>query len=176
MQSELERQDRLSYDSWVAQQIVLYESTGCTAWFDSSKALRLKNKNRHSQPPRDAFTGAYWAAKPWLTQEAIDWFEVQCMPRYTFSEWRGLEAVQRAQELEEETHGPLDQLAYIRQLEQSKGEVICEARVAGASWDEITRATGLSRMTCNTLAKTYRDALTPARETIITDQGEEELI
>ena len=149
------REDRISYDNWIQMQVEAYERTGCTAWFDSNKALRMRK--RGSKPPADPFTGPYFIARAFLTAEAIEWFEVLGNARYTFTDWVELQRRQRetiAADLAEGSNAyALDTLAYARELQDRRGALILEARGNGSTWAEITAASGLSRMQAHTLAK-----------------------
>lgn len=151
--------DRASYDEWRALQVLAYEATGATYWFDVNKELRMARRGSHA--PADAFTGPYWAVKPYLTAEAIEWFEVAGNDRFTFTDWQRLERERRAAEAEfdAEESDPLRTLEYLRDAMQRRGALIVEARESGASWADVCAATGLSRMQASTIAKaTMRSA------------------
>lgn len=146
-------EDRSTFDQYCRLEIEAYEAAGNTHVFSSAKALRMRS--RHSTPPRDLFTGPWFAIKPWLVQEAIDWFEVYGRTRYTFTDWRVLQRAQRAELAEYNAAGsdPLETLAYMRDMMYRRGALISESRAAGATWEQICVATGLSRMQAHTLAK-----------------------
>ena len=152
--ADIATEDRATYGLWVHTQELAYIASGCTHWFDSGKQMRMKK--RHTQAPRDAFTGSLPFAKSFMTQEAIDWFEIAGNPRYTFTDWVRIRRAERAAaaEFEAADNGALRSLEYGRELFDRRGVTILEAREDGASWADIMEATGLSRMTCHALAKT----------------------
>lgn len=152
--------DRLTYDDWKANEIRRYEATGATAWFSASATAR--SSRRGTRAPADAYTGPLWAARPWLTGEALEWFDVLGEPRYTFADWQDLRRAERkavADELQAQADGhALASLAYWRELHARRGEFIAMARVAGTPWGEIQAASGLSRAQCHELARAFHYA------------------
>lgn len=153
MTNTTDTEDRETYNNWLRMQQEQWLEAGNLYWFDTAKAARMRNKGSHS--PENAFVGPYWAVKPWLTEEAIFWFEHYGHERYTFTEWRAKRREQRKQEAEydAEASSPLATLEYMRELMARRGALIAEARADGASWADVMTATGLSRMQCFTLAK-----------------------
>lgn len=152
---EILADDRATWAAYRATEEDAWQSRGNTFWFDSMMITRARN--RRVAPPVDAYVGPYWQVKPYLTGEAVHWFEVEQRPRYTFQAWRELRAAQREAEAEAEREAArtaaVDLLAYGRELQARRGALILEARAAGIAWAEIAEATGLSRQACDALAK-----------------------
>lgn len=153
-----EADDRATYELWKAAEYRRFEDFGNSHWWDDTKARRMHN--RGSKHPADPFAGPLWAAKPWMTQEAIDWFTVAGNPRYTWADWQAMQRANRAAQAEydAEASAPLATLEYMRDMQARRGALIAEARADGASWADICTASGLSRMQAHTLAKEYTRA------------------
>lgn len=164
-----EADDRATYELWKAAQYQIFEDYGNSHWWDDTKARRMHK--RGSTHPVDPFAGPLWAARPWMTQEAIDWFTVAGNQRLTWADWQRMQRENRAAQAEYDAaaSSPLATLEYMRDMQARRGALIAEARAEGASWADVMAATGLSRMQAHTLAKEY--ALN--RPADVTDDSEE---
>lgn len=166
--------DRMSFDVWRMLQESEFIAAGNSNWFDDRKLAAMKTRNRTARFPRDAFTGAYMITRAYLTEEAIFWFEHYGHERFTFTDWQNRERETRAEvaAYDVEESNPLADLEYMRDMVARRGKAIVAAREDGASWAQIMTATGLSRMTCNTLAKNYTHPAAPVEVAPVTEYVE----
>jgi hypothetical protein len=154
--------DRAAYDAWVETQLALIRAEGdaTNSGFDIWDTAKVRRAQRRGID-RDwseagGFSGPWHIVKAYATQEFIWWVEGG-NARWTFAAWQ---AAQRAERASEQAHAEdparnLDTLAYIRDMEARKGEYIAAARAGGSTWAEIMAATGMSRQSCNTYARSY---------------------
>ena len=153
----VEAADRIAYDGWIAGQLdqihasASVDSNGFDVW-DHGKLAAARLPARDDA---DAYRGPWHTVRPYLTREALWWFEAEGMPRLTFGQWQDQARAARraAREAASDPRNLLDALAYARDMMARRGDMIAELREAGIPWAEIMAASGLSRSQCNALRR-----------------------
>jgi hypothetical protein len=153
--------DRAAWESWVASLVEYVEQTLRIDVWDHAARARA---GKPAAWTADAWVGPWWTVKPYVTTEFREAVEQGLVPRQTVTQYARAQVQARADlavMTEEAADGhALDQLAYIRALNEDRDRYIVEASASGATVRAICEASGLSR---SQVMKIRADAATAAR-------------
>lgn len=144
-------EDRAGFEMYVERMLAAFaEHTGTdgNVWAHHTSALQARNAGRADA---DVFAGAWHVVRPYVTQEFRQWVDEYYTPRLTFSQWQAVRRDER-ESVRSRERDYLESAAYcadelMRWREFDRDETIREMRRRGASFAEMTAATGLARST-----------------------------
>lgn len=142
--------DRQAYDEHVALQYAAWlEHTGGVGYIWDEKALHRAGKVAPSA--LEAWAGPWRNVRPYVATEFRQWIEEHFLERVTFSEWQAVRIQERREAKEsqrdylESSDYCLDRLENWAELNRERDTQIVEARERGATFKELSAATGLTR-------------------------------
>lgn len=165
-------EDRAAWEAWCAAELSKLDTagpvgSGINAWDDNRIHRAMVAGKRipgFVDSPQGPYAGPWHIVKHWASEEFREYVEREGHPRFTWKEWRERAAAER-EALEEDERAysedvarPLERLEDWRALHDARGQIIADARERGATWADITAASGLSRMQAWTLATDYAAA------------------
>lgn len=154
-------QDRIDYDTYLAGQYAAWlEHTSGSGYIWDARALA--RAGRDVPTALDAWRGPWRNVRPYVSTEFRQWVEEHFLDRVTFAEWQAQRIQERRETAEtkrdyvESADYCLDRLESWAELNRERDEQICEARERGATFRELSEATGLTRMALHNVIEKAR--------------------